>query len=186
MARPPAADVPGNILLWTFDDQTAIGHAMVVLVGAAVWFGVYLFSLDAAGGLSLATEGTSEAIRARRDAVQIASISCWVWFSGAFVAGKGGPALNVLVYPIILLVTGSIVVALALFGGWPDGALTAAPIPSATFLVDVIYMFMPGYVISLVLVGSFSLYLFWTDKTDAWVAKHVPQYHEIELTEDSE
>lgn len=160
MASPPAADVPGNALLWTFENQTIVGHALVVLIGGAVWFGIYLFSLDAAGSLSLATQGTSEALHARRDAVHLASIACWVWFSGAFIVGKGGPALNIVGYPIILMVTGPIVAALALFGGWPDGVLSEASVTSVTFLVDVIYMFMPGFLISLVLVGSFSLYLF--------------------------
>lgn len=39
----PEGDAGLRSMLWTFENQTIIGHALLVLGGVGVWIGVYAF-----------------------------------------------------------------------------------------------------------------------------------------------
>ena len=168
MTHSPETDPLDNVTWWTFKNQTILGHALVVLVGVAVWFGVYTYWLEAvAGNLQFATLGTPEAIDGRRAARGAASTACWLWFSIAFLIGKGGPFLNTFVYPATLLIVGPWITSLTAFGSWPRGSFTTAPRWTGTYLVDAFSIFLPGFFVTVVVVGGFALLLHFTGRSEA-------------------
>ena len=179
MSESPDEELPDDMMWWTFENQTLVGHALIVLVGVAVWFGVYVYWLDVVvGNFQFATIGGSEAIDARREAWQVATTACFLWFSLAVVAGKGGPYLNTFVYPILLLGLGPWITALLAFGSWPRGVFTTARRWSIEYLVHAFSIFVPGYFITVVIIGLFILVLYVTGKGEEWADKHMPeQYH---------
>ena len=183
MTNSPETDPLDNVTWWTFKNQTLVGHALVLLIGIAVWFGVYAYWLETVvGSFQFATLGTSEAIEGRRAAWRAATTACFLWFSLAVIVGKGGPFLNVAIYPATLCSIGPWIVALVAFGSWPRGVFTTAPRWSGTYLADAISIFLPGFLVTLVLVGGFGLFLHFTGRSEAWTNKHMPEeYHQIEV-----
>lgn len=78
------------------------------------------------GGVEQAAASGPEALAARRAGIRVASATCWLWFSLAFTVGKGGPILNVSLYPAGALVLGPYLSALAYVGRLPPEMFTAA------------------------------------------------------------
>ena len=183
MTNSPETDPLDNVAWWTFENQTIIGHALVALIGIGVWFGVYAYWLEAvAGSFQFATIGTPEAIEARLDARRAASTACWLWFSLAVLVGKGGPFLNTVIYPLVLLMTGPWITAFVAFGSWPQGGPTTATRWSPAFIADGFSLFLPGFLLMMVVVGGFALLLYLTGRSEAWTDKHMPEeYHQIEV-----
>lgn len=181
--HPPEVDAPDDYMWWRFENQTRLGHALVALGGVAVWVGAYALWLDAAWGTSqLMVVETAEAAAARRDAMQVATTACWLWFSLAFIVGKGGPFLNTMIYPIVLIVTGPWVAALVVYGTTPGSISGGSPF-SGTFVVDVFAIFLPGILLSILLVGGFLFVIYYVTGTGPeWEEKHMPDaWHEVEL-----
>ena len=183
MPHSPETDPADDALWWTFENQTIVGHALVALIGIAVWFGVYAYWLEAiAGNFQFATLGTPEAIQGRRTAWRAATTACYLWFSLAVLVGKGGPFLNTIVYPSIPFLLGPWITALVAFGSLPWGMFSTAPRWTGSFIADAISIFLPGFLVTLVLVGGFGLFLHFTGRSEAWTNKHMPEeYHQIEV-----
>lgn len=173
---------PEGALWWTFTGQTRIGHVLVVLSGWGLWAAVYVLHLTRVGGsIELLVVGGPEALAARQAAITAATTACWLWFSLATMAGKGGPGLNISLYPLGALLFGPYLTALAIAGRSPPAVFTSADSPvSWTFLVDGLGLFMPGFLLSLVVLGVFlGVKTYVTGTIDAWEAKHMPaEWHE--------
>lgn len=178
-AQPPDVEAPEGFFWWRFRGQTRLGHALVALGGFAVWAATYAYWLDAAGGLWLVVAETAEAAVLRREAMQLASVACWLWFGLAVVIGRGGPFLNTAVYPLVALVLGPFGVSYAVAGQSP-GSFTGGPSVSGTLLLDSIAIFLPGALLGTVLVGGFLLVSYFVTGTGpAWEEKHMPEaWHE--------
>ncbi|WP_225335552.1 hypothetical protein [Halomicrobium urmianum] len=182
-AHPPEVDVPDDVFFWRFKNQTRLGHALVALGGVAVWIAVYTYWLDATWGTpQLMIVETGEAAAARRDAMRMATTACMAWFSLTFMVGKGGPFLNTVTYPIVLIVTGPWAAALVVYGTTPGSISGGSPI-SARFVVDGFAMFLPGALLTIALVGGFLLVIYFVTGTGpAWEEKHMPDaWHDLEL-----
>lgn len=182
---PPTEDVPDDVIWWRFKRQTALSHLLVVAGGFLVWGLVYLYWLDAVVQvLEFGIAESPEAVVARQQAIRSASTACWVWFSVAFMFGKGGPFLNTTIYPVIAVVFGPIATSLAVWGEVPENlySLTDSAVHPA-YIIDGISFFLPGIIVSGVLVGGFllaSTYI--TGTIEEWAEKHMPDaYHEIEI-----
>lgn len=182
-ALPDEELQPDGALWWTFRSQTAVGHALVVLAGLAVWAVAYAAYLSTVGGsVELAAAGGPEARAARRAGARSASAACWLWFSLAFTVGKGGPMLNVSLYPAGALVVGPYLTALAAVGRLPPEMFTAAAPTSARFVAVGLGLFVPGFVLSLALLGAFlGLKVYVTGTHEAWADEHMPEeWHELQ------
>lgn len=168
------AHPPEGPLWWTFKHQTRLGHVLVVLAGLGVWIGMYVVWLEVVGGsFELAAATGAEARAARRGGMRAASVACWLWFSGAFVVGKGGPFLDIGVYPAGALVLGPYLTALAAFGRLPHEMFTAASPVSLRFIDLGIGLFVPGFLLSLVVVfGFLGIVTYVTGTHYDWAAKH--------------
>lgn len=178
---PLDADDQDGTLWWRFDDQTWIGHALAAFGGFAVWVGTYAFWLAVMqGGLDLLTaEGTAE-IAARHEAMTVATVACYVWFSVAFMLGKGGPFLNLTIYPVVSLAFGPVVTSLVVTG-WVAGSFsTGSTFASPTFVADVVTVLVPGLVVGGSLVAGFLVVIFYVTGTGPeWEDRHMPEaWHE--------
>ncbi len=179
-AHPPDVDAPDDTLWWRFRGQSRFGHALVALGGFVVWAAAYAYWLDAAGGgLWLVVAESGEAVVLRREAMQVASAACWLWFGLAFTIGRGGPFLNTAVYPLLAIVLGPFAVSLAVAGQFP-GSFTGGPPVSGTLILDSIAIFLPGALLGTALVGGFLLVSYFVTGTGpAWEEKHMPEaWHE--------
>ncbi|MFB6236422.1 MAG: hypothetical protein ABEH81_08470 [Halopenitus sp.] len=168
-------------LWWTFRNQTVVGHALTVLAGWGVWMAVYWLHLSVVGGgVEQAAAGGPKALAARRAGIRVASAACWLWFSLAFTVGKGGPLLNVSLYPAGALVLGPYLSTLAFVGRLPPEMFTAASPTSGTFVVVGLGLFLPGFVLSLGVVGTFlGVITYVTGTQESWADRHMPDaYHE--------
>lgn len=175
-------DVPDGVLWWTFTDQTWVGHAVVVVIGAIVWCGTYWFWLDAvAGGAHLLFAEGAAATAARQDAMRAAGTACWLWFSLAFISGKGGPFLNTVIYPTILLVLGPYLTGFATFGRFARGDFSAERAVSVTFYADVVWIVLHGVAVVVLVIGGFLLVsTFVTGAVNEWADRHLPEeWHEV-------
>ncbi|MCU4802209.1 hypothetical protein OB920_17675 [Halobacteria archaeon HArc-gm2] len=183
--HPPKSNAPDDAIWWRFKNQSRVTHLLVALGGFAVWFGVYAYWLDGvAGDLHFAAAESPAAIVARQEAIRVASVACWVWFSLAFMVGKGGPFLNTIIYPVLALVFGPLVTSLAVSGSVPDTLYSSTKSAiHPIFVVDAISLLVLGMFVCLVLVGGFLVVIhFVTGTGEAWAEKHMPEaYHEIEL-----
>lgn len=184
MSEPPSNQElrPDGALWWTFRRQSRVGHALTVLAGLGIWMATYWLHLSiVGGGVEQAAAGGADARAARRAGVQVASVGCWLWFAVAFVLGKGGPGLNLSLYPIGALVVGPYVSALAFVGRLPPEMFTTASPVSARFVAVAVAVFAPGFVLSLVVVGGFFLVsVFALGTFEAWSERHMPDdWHEL-------
>lgn len=172
---PPPENRPDGVLWWTFKHQTWLGHALVVIAGLAFWLGTYALWLALVeGGLELAATSTPAAMAARRSGIRAASTVCWLWFSLAVMVGKGGPFLNVGLYPTGALVVGPYVSALVAFGRLPDAMFTPGSPLSGAFLVHGLGLFLPGFLLSLLVLGGFTvLKVHVTGTHEEWATKHM-------------
>lgn len=178
---PDEKPEPDAVLWWTFRHQTWLGHALVVLGGFAVWMSAYALHLSVVGGdVALAAAGGPDALAARQAGIRAASVACWLWFSLAFTVGKGGPLLDVTLYPTGALLFGPYLTALVVVGRLPSEMYTAAGPTSALFVADGVGIFLPGVLLSLAVLGAFlgvKTYVLGTH--EAWADKHLPEpYHE--------
>lgn len=181
-ALPDEDVTPDGALWWTFERQSRAGHALTVAAGLAVWMaGYWLYLSVGGGGLEQAAAGGPDARAARRVGARVATAACWLWFALAFVAGKGGPGLNLSLYPTGVLVAGPYLSALAFVGRLPPEVFTAAPPTSVRFVAVVFGVFAPGFALALVVVGGFVLAsAFVFDTFEAWSERHMPgAWHDL-------
>lgn len=183
MARPFSDDElqPDAALWWTFRHQSRLGHAFTVLAGLGVWMAAYWLHLSiVGGGVEQAATAGADARAVRRAGGQAASVACWLWFSLATVLGKGGPGLNISLYPTGALVVGPYASALAFVGRLPPETFTTASPVSARFVAVTFGVFAPGFVLSVVVVGGlFLTSVFVLGTFEAWSERHMPEaWHE--------
>lgn len=81
--------------------------------------------------------------------MRAASAACWLWFSLAFIVGKGGPFLNTVFYPLGALLFGPYMTALTANGRLPAEMYTAGEPTSLRFVVVGLGIFLPGFFLSL-------------------------------------
>lgn len=183
-SHPPEIDVDDEDVFWVrFADQTRVEHLLVVLGGFAAWFGTYAAWLDLAWGtIQYAGGETASAVAARQEANRVATVACYVWFSLAFMVGRGGPFLNTTLYPMTALVLGPWATGAAI-GGRVTVSITEGSPTSGTLVVDALGMFLPGALVGLALVGGFLLVIYFVTGTGPeWGRRHLPEeWHEIEL-----
>lgn len=173
---------PDGVLWWTFRRQSRVGHLIVVLSGLGVWMATYAMQLSMVGGIGFSAAGGPEAIAARQASIPIATTVCWLWFSLAFMLGKGAPLLNVTLYPLGALLFGPYLTAWAVAGRIPpDMFMTVMP-TSGRFVVLTFMFFAPGFLLSLLVLGVFlGVKTFVTGNIDAWEGKHMPdEWHELQ------
>lgn len=172
---------PDGFVWWTFEEQTVVGHALTVIVGVAVWVGVYCYWLETAGNLEFAAIGSDQAIDVRHAAWQAASTACWLWFAVGILVGKGGPFRNGFVYPATLAVVGPWIVSLALFQSTPRGMHTTAFYMSPQYVADAVSLVVPGMLLTLLVVAVFAWVLGKVGRREAWERRHMPQaWHDYE------
>ncbi|MFC4436727.1 MULTISPECIES: hypothetical protein [Natrialbaceae] len=164
--------------LASFDDRSRFAHALTVAVAVVVfWFGYFGAVAAAYGDLSVLAPETS--IEQQRVGGVVGSVCVWTYFALAFVRGYGGPALNALAYPLVIVLLAPFVGRWALFG--PDfpgltarfvGLLVVEP------LLTTVLVIVPG-------IGSFvTLLALWASMTDesdrrAWERRHLSdEFHE--------
>lgn len=97
-----------------------------------------------------------------------------------FAVGKGGPLLNVTMYPTGALVFGPYVVALGVAGRLPPEMFSAASPTSARFVVVALGISMPGFFLSLAFLALFlgvKTYVLGTH--EAWGETHMPEEWQI-------
>ncbi|UTF54399.1 hypothetical protein [Natronosalvus rutilus] len=100
-----------------FATQSRRAHALTVLGGIAVCLLAYFGAVAAVyGDLSVLTLESN--IGAQRVGGAVAGVAVWTYFSLAFVRGYGGPVLNVLPYPVAVVVLAPFPARWLLFG--PD------------------------------------------------------------------
>lgn len=187
MAGVPPDERPAGALWWTFRSQSRPGHVLVVLGGLAVWMGTYALHLSVVGGdVELAAAAGPAALAARRAGMRVASVACWLWFAVAFTVGRGGPVLDVSLYPAGALVVGPYLTALVAVGRLPPELFTAAAPTSAQFIVHGLGVFVPGFVLSLSFLAAFLVVkVYVTGTHDEWAEKHMPEaYFRMEVHED--
>lgn len=184
----PDEDVrPEGALWWTFRSQTPVGHALVVLGGLAVWMGTYALHLSVVGGsVELVAAGGPDAVAARRAGMRVASAACWLWFAIAFTVGKGGPMLDVSLYPAGALVFGPYLTALVAVGRLPPELFTTASPTSAAFVVHGLGVFVPGFTLALAFVGTFLFVIVYVTGThEEWAERHMPEaWFRMEVRDD--
>lgn len=179
--EPEEVQPPGNVLLWTFADQSRVAHAVVFLGGLLVWMGVYLLWLRyVAGDTSVLVKGGPAAIVSRQAGIRAATVACYLWFSGAFMVGRGGPFLNLTLYPAGQIVGGVYLTPLLVFGRLPDRIFTTAQLFGLKFMRDVILFFFPGFLVGLFVTGGFlTILVYVSDADEAWAERHLPpEYHQ--------
>lgn len=127
--------------------------------------------------------GGAAAFTARQDALRIATLACYAWFSIAFMVGKGGPLLNFWLYPVIGVFVALVAVPLALSGQLPTGMLG----PGWTFadprlVWAVVSFFVPGLLFGVGVTGAFLIVLTCVfEADDEWAARHMPpEWHELQ------
>lgn len=172
----------GGALWWTFRRQSLAGHVLTVLAGVGIWMAAYWMHLTLfGGGVEQVAAAEADARAARRAGARFASVACWLWFAVAFVLGKGGPGLNLSLYPTGALVVGPYASALAFAGRLPPETFTTASPVSARFVAVTFGLFLPGFVLALVVVGGFFLSsVFVLGTFEAWSERHMPEaWHEL-------
>lgn len=188
ISTPEERPAPTGALWWTFRSQTVVGHALAVLGGFAVWCGAYVVHLSVVGGdVALAAAGGPEALVARQAGIQVATFACWLWFTLAFIVGKGGPALNITLYPIGAMLFGPPTTALTVVGRLPSETFTAAEPTSLQLVVVALGISMPGLLLSLAVLGLyFAVLAPLFGAREAWQETHMPDaWHEfVEEIED--
>lgn len=116
--------------------------------------------------------------------MRVAAIACWLWFGLAFVVGKGGPFLNTVLYPAVILVVGPWITSLAVFGTIPGSFLSGTAYVSA-YSASGLSIFLPGLLLGNAVAGGYLIVLYLLGRSSAWADEHVPEeYHEIEIDED--
>lgn len=100
-----------------FATQSRRVHALTVLGGIAVCLLAYFGAVAAVYG-DLTVLALESNIGAQRVGGAAAGVAVWTYFSLAFVRGYGGPVLNVLPYPIAIVVLAPFPARWLLFG--PD------------------------------------------------------------------
>jgi hypothetical protein len=184
---PSPDDLPWhrNPLFWSFTDQTLLGHVATVVVGIGVFCANYaLWSQWIVGDLSVVVASGSDASSARLVGLRIATIVSYVWFSIAFMIGKGGPLRNYWLYPLVSLLTGMYLLPLALFGRVPSDPLGTGAVTflDVEFVFAVVGVFVPGFGVGLVFgFGFLGVVTYVLDREDEWAAKHLPpEYRRFE------
>lgn len=171
-----------NPVYWTFHKQTRVGHVLTCLVGVSVFFVVYVYWMsNSAGDLSLLIAENQRGIAARRKGIQIGMIACYLWFSVAFMLGKGAPFLNLTIYPLVILVVGPPIVSFAIFGQAPLNSIAEGYMMHHPSLIKATIITLgPGVFVGFSLTGGFLLILTYVlGANDRWADKHMPPaYHD--------
>ncbi len=155
-----------------FADQSRVEHALVVAGGVLaclvgyVGAAVLLFDLGVLDHGSLAGP--------RRIATVLASLTCWGYYTVAFVRGKGGPVPDVLAYPAATMAVVPFAFRWIVFG--PDwvglrerfGFVIVRP----EFLVDVATFLLPGMALCATLLTLWGSYL-GEAELSAWQRRHL-------------
>lgn len=103
--------------LSSFDEQSRLAHVLTIAVAVVVfWLGYFGAVAAVYGDISVLAPETS--VEQQRVGGVVGSVCVWAYFALAFVRGYGGPVLNALAYPIVIVVLGPFVGRWALFG--PD------------------------------------------------------------------
>lgn len=178
---PPETDHLDDVVLWRFNDQTRLGHAVAALGGFALWIGTFAIWLEVLhGNVHVVVADRPAGIAARQEAMMVATVACYVWFSVAFMLGKGGPFVNLFVYPIVWSAIGPTVTALTV-AGWVSGSFsTGSTFASPVFILDVVRVFLPGLLVGSALVVGFLVGIFYVTGTGSeWEQRHMPEvWHE--------
>lgn len=169
----------GHVAWWSFTDQTIIGHTATVLGGIGAFAAVYLLWLEMiAGDLSLLVASHPNAVTVRVNGMRAATVACYIWFSVAFMFGKGGPFRNFWLYPLLAIITGNNLLPGILFGDYlvdtfgPSGV----PILNPDFTVNVMSFFLPGLLVGVVLtLGYIAVLTFVFGSQEEWVNRHMPE-----------
>ncbi|QLG61077.1 hypothetical protein [Halorarum salinum] len=168
---------------WSFTDQTVIGHAATVVIGIGVFSAVYTLWLQlVAVDLTLLVSSHPGAASVRLAGLRAATIACYVWFSIAFMLGKGGPLRNYWLYPLVSLLTGVYLLPFALFQRVPADPLGADSVTfaDAGLIVAVISVFGPGFLLGLGFTFGFIVVLTYVLETeDEWVDQHLPSEYRL-------
>lgn len=166
-------------ILWSFTDQTLIGHMMTVLVGIGVFAATYALWLEmVAGDLSLLISSQPDAVTARLTGLRVATIACYIWFSVAFMFGKGGPLRNFWLYPLLSIFAGRDLLPLVIFGQRADNPIgdVGFTFASPDLVSTTIWFFLPGFLVGLVLAfGFIAVLTYVVDGEDEWIDRHLPE-----------
>ena len=168
-----------------FVGQSRRDHALVVsagLVACAVGYvgsAIVLFGVDALdhGG----------AAGPRRIAGMFASLACWAAYTVTFVRGRGGPVLDVLVYPMATVAVVPFSVRWLRFGpAWGQLAeRVGRSFLGPALLVDAAVLVMPGILLCLVALAT------WSSRLDeagirAWQRRHLSAEFREAFVEDAD
>ncbi|MFP9190465.1 hypothetical protein ACLI4Q_02205 [Natrialbaceae archaeon A-CW1-1] len=100
-----------------FATQSRLGHALTVGGGIGVCLLTYFGAVAAVYG-DLSVLALEANVEAQRVGGMAASVATWTYFALAFVRGYGGPVLNTLPYPLVIVVLAPFPARWALYG--PD------------------------------------------------------------------
>lgn len=172
--------------LSAFAGETRLGHALLVLVGAAGFLAGYL------GSAVLFFEGLETfAPGALRVPSLIAgafgSLGCWGVFAVGFVRGRGGPVLNAVVYPVPIVATLPVAVRWTVFGPEIGGLLGrfGFVLFPVEVLIAAVALIVPGVVFFASLLAVWAATLD-EDRRRTWQRERLsPEFYE-EFVEESE
>lgn len=161
-----------------FARQTRIEHALTFLGGVAVFAIAYLGTLELLlGGIEVAVSNDPEATALRRRAMAIGSVACWTYFTVAFVAARGGPLLNLVIYPGILVSAGPTILHYAVFNSNPRRTFTnSLYVYSPTFTRDALTIIVPGAAACALILAIWAF--LWLEPGEGW------EWAERNLTEE--
>lgn len=172
--------------LASFDEQSQLAHVLTVVVAVGVFCLGYFGAVVAVyGDLSVLALETS--IEQQRVGGVVGSICVWAYFALAFVRGYGGPVLNAVAYPIVIVLLTPFAGRWLLFGpdlgGLADrfvGLLVVEP------LITTVIVIVPGF-------GTFlTLLALWGSITDEserreWERRHLSdEFYEEFVAQDYE
>ncbi|AUX08857.1 hypothetical protein AArcSl_1224 [Halalkaliarchaeum desulfuricum] len=184
MTRPDGRTLP--VGLASFAGETRLGHAVLVLVGAAGFLAGYL------GSAVLFFEGLETfAPGARRLPALIAgafgSLGCWGVFAVGFVRGRGGPVLNAIVYPVPIVAVLPVAVRWTAFG--PEIGALISRLGFVLFplevLVSALALVVPGVVFFASLLAVWAATLD-EDRRRTWQREQLSREFYEEFVEESE
>lgn len=131
-----------------FKHQSKLSHLALVVAGAVAFVaGVYgtVFLIYDGPAVLIASGG--DAVAARRTAIMVGATVCWLVFAVGFIRTIGGPALNALLYPSLIVVSSTGFAYSILFGTRPDHVYTEGFLYSPRFIVDSLTLFLPGIIL---------------------------------------
>ncbi|MDR5672414.1 hypothetical protein AArcCO_0631 [Halalkaliarchaeum sp. AArc-CO] len=184
MTRPEERQLP--VGLSAFTGETRLGHALLVIVGAAGFVAGYL-GCAVLFFEGLETFGPGAPRGPSLIAGAFGSLGCWGVFAVGFVRGRGGPVLNAVVYPVPIVAVLPVAVRWAVFGPEIGGLLDrfGFVLFPVEVLVSAAALILPGAVFFASLLAVWAAALD-EDRRRAWQREQLsPEFYE-EFVEESE